>query len=145
MEQLICALFAEGQSDATIAARLTALGHRSPSSQTVLPNTVRCLRLKQRLFQKRSQSHPRRIAGFLTVSQIARALTVPVHWIYDHIKRGTLAITKDPTTRLYLFPDQPQTLKKLKELKDGTRRHIQFHDSPSSSSKWPDMAGQDNL
>src|SRR5215469_6439405 len=77
MEQLICTLFAEGQRDAAIAARLTALGYRSPSSQTVLPNTVRCIRLKQRLFQKRSQSHPRHIAGFLTVPQIARALTVP--------------------------------------------------------------------
>jgi hypothetical protein len=47
MEQLICALFAEGQSDEAIAARLTALGHRSPSSQAVLPNTVRCLRLRR--------------------------------------------------------------------------------------------------
>ena len=145
MEQLICTLFAEGQRDAAIAARLTALGYRSPSSQTVLPNTVRCIRLKQRLFQKRSQSHPRHIAGFLTVPQLARALTVPVHWIYDHINRGTIAITKDPTTRLYLFPDRPQILKRLKELKDGTRRHIRFHDSPSSGSKSSDVAGQDNL
>ena len=35
MAQLICALFAEGQSDAAMAARLTTLGHRSPSSPSV--------------------------------------------------------------------------------------------------------------
>jgi hypothetical protein len=145
MEQLICALFAEGQSDEAIAARLTALGHRSPSSQSVLPNTVRGIRLQHRLFQKRSQSHPRRIAGFLTVPQLARALAVPVHWIYDHIKRGTIAITKDPITRLYLFPDCPQTLQRLKELKAGTRRHIGFHDSPDNGSQSPDAARKDNL
>ena len=145
MEQLICELFAEGQRDEAIAARLTALGHRSPSSQAVLPNTVRCIRLQHRLFQKRSQSHPRRIAGCLTVPQIAHALAVPVHWIYDHIHRGTIAITKDPTTRLYLFPDRPQTLKRLKELKAGTRRHIRFHDGPDSGSKSPDAARKENL
>jgi Recombinase zinc beta ribbon domain len=145
MEQLICALFAEGQSDEAIAARLTALGHRSPSSQSVLPNTVRCIRLQHRLFQKRSQSHPRRIAGVLTVPQIARAVAVPVHWIYDHINRGTIAITKDPTTRLSLFPDRPQTVKRLKELKAGTRRQIRFPNSPDSGSKSPDATGKDNL
>jgi DNA invertase Pin-like site-specific DNA recombinase len=137
MEQLICALFAEGQSDEAIAARLTALGHRSPSSQAVLPNTVRCIRLKHRLFPKRSQSHPRRIAGFLTVPQVARALAVPVHWIYDHSNRGTIAITKDPTTRLYLFPDRPQTLKRLKELQAGKRRKIRFHEPLHSGSSAP--------
>jgi DNA invertase Pin-like site-specific DNA recombinase len=54
MEQLIRDFFAEGYSDEAIAQRLTAQGHRSPSSQAVLPNTVRLIRLKQRLFQKRS-------------------------------------------------------------------------------------------
>lgn len=130
MEHLICTLCAEGHSDAEIAHRLTAQGHRSPSSQAVLPSTVRGIRLQHRLFQQRSQSHPRRIAGALTVPQVARVLEVPVHWIYDHIHRGTIAITKDPTTRLYLFPDQPQTLRLFKELKAGKRRNIRFPEGP---------------
>jgi DNA invertase Pin-like site-specific DNA recombinase len=134
MEQLIHDLFAAGHSDEAIAERLTALGHRSPSSQEVLPNTVRLLRLKQRLFQKRSQSHPRRIAGYLTVPQIACALAVPVYWMYDHINRGTIAVTKDPTTGLYMFPDRPQMLKMFKELKAGKRRKIRFHEDPLSGS-----------
>jgi DNA invertase Pin-like site-specific DNA recombinase len=135
MEQLIHDLFAAGYSDEAIAQRLTAQGHRSPSSQAVLPNTVRLIRLKQRLFQTRSQSHPRHITGYLTVPQIACALAVPVHWIYDHIHRGTIAITKDPATRLYVFPDRPQTLRLFKDLQAGKRRRIRFaEDSPSSAA-----------
>ena len=95
------------------------LGYRSPTRQHVLPSTVQIIRLKHRLFQKRSQSHPRRIAGYLTVPQIARALEVPVHWIYDHIKRGIIEIVKDQTSGLYLFPDQATTMKMFKELKAG--------------------------
>jgi hypothetical protein len=126
MEQLIDELFAAGQSDEEIAERLTALGHRSPSSQRVLPSTVQTIRLKHRLFQNRSQSHQRRIAGHLTVAQLARAVEVPAHWIYDHIKRGRIEITKDPVTKLYLFPDRPQTLERFRELKAGERRVIRF-------------------
>ena len=118
------------------------LGYRSPASQEVLPNTVRLLRLKQRLFQKRSQSNPRRIAGYLTVPQIACALAVPVHWIYDHIHRGTIAVTKDPTTGLYGFPNQPQTLKMFKGLKAGKRRKIRFHEDLLRGSRTPDAIAE---
>jgi hypothetical protein len=100
MERLIGDFFLAGHSDAAMAKRLTALGHRSPSRQTVLPNTVRLMRVQQRLVQQRSQSHPRCIAGSLTVPQIAHALEVSVHWIDDHLHRGTIAITKDPTTKV---------------------------------------------
>jgi hypothetical protein len=92
----------------------------------VLPNTVKIIRLKHRLLQQRSQSHPRRMAGYLTVPQIARALEVPVHWIYDHIHRGTIEITKDEETRRYLFPDRSTTLQKFRALKSGERRNIRF-------------------
>jgi hypothetical protein len=137
MEQLVSTLCAEGYSDEAIAQRLTAQGHRSPSSQAVLPNTVRLIRLQQRLFQQRSQSHPRHIAGALTVPQIARVIEVPVHWIYDHIHRGTIAITKDPATRLYLFPDRPQTLRLCKDLQAGRRRKIRFAEGSHSGAASP--------
>jgi hypothetical protein len=126
MERLIIDLFTHGYGDEEIAKQLTARGHRSPTCQHVLPNTVKSIRLKHRLFQQRRQSHPRRMAGYLTVPQIARALEVPVHWIYDHIHRGTIAITKDEATRLYLFPDRSTTLQQFKALKSGKRRNIRF-------------------
>jgi hypothetical protein len=72
------------------------------------------------------------------VPQIACALAVPVHWMYDHIHRGTMAVTKDPTTGLYVFPDRPQTLKMFKDLKAGTRRKIRLHEDPLSGSRAPD-------
>jgi len=40
----------------------------------VLPSTVQTIRLKHGIFQVRSQSHPRRIAGYLTVPQIAKVI-----------------------------------------------------------------------
>ena len=64
----------QGQSDDEIAAVLTRQGYRSPKHPAVLPSTVRILRLRHRLFRKRSQSHPRHIPGPLTVSQIAERL-----------------------------------------------------------------------
>ena len=126
MERLILKFSAQGATDEEIAEKLTALGHRSPTRQHVLPNTVKIIRLKHRLFQKKSQSHPRRIAGYLTVPQVARALEVPAHWIYDHINRGSIEVVKDRTTKLYLFPDKPTTVKMFKELKAGERRKVRF-------------------
>jgi DNA invertase Pin-like site-specific DNA recombinase len=138
MERLIIDLFTQGYGDEEIAKRLTALGHRSPTCQHVRPTTVKIIRLKHRLFQKHSQSHPRRMAGYLTVPQIARTLEVPVHWMYDHIHRSTIEVTKAPTTGLYLFPDQPHTLKMFKDLKAGKRRKLRFHEDPLSGSDAPD-------
>ncbi|MFC1719424.1 recombinase family protein, partial [Candidatus Poribacteria bacterium] len=53
MEQFIIDKSRQGQLDEEIAAQLTALGHRSPQRMTVLPSTVRTIRLKHRIFQVR--------------------------------------------------------------------------------------------
>ena len=110
MEKEILELAHQGQSDEEIAALLTRRGYRSPKHAAVLPSTVRILRLRHRLFRKRSQSHPRRIPGSLTVSQIARSLGISPHWIYDRIHNGTIDVALDPERHLYLFPDQPKTI-----------------------------------
>jgi hypothetical protein len=94
--------------------------------QEVLPSTVRTIRLKHRLFQQRHQSHPRRVAGYLTVTQIAQALDLTPHWIYDRIYNGTIAVAKDPQRKTYLFPDAPTTLDRFRQLKDGTRTTLAF-------------------
>ena len=92
----------------------------------VLPSTVRIIRLKHGIFQKRSQSHPRRIDGYLTVPQIARQLDISPHWVYDRINNGRIQIVKDPETGLYLFPDEPATLEMFKDLKDGNLKNLRF-------------------
>jgi hypothetical protein len=119
MAQQIRVLFAEGASDDEMARQLTQHGYRSPSQPTVLPSTVKGIRLKLGLMQNRAQSHPRRIAGFLTVPQLAAALGVTPHWVYHQIKRGTIAIRRDAQTRLYLFPDSAETLEAFAQLRAG--------------------------
>jgi DNA invertase Pin-like site-specific DNA recombinase len=94
MEELILKLAAEGVADEEIAARLTAQGHRSPMHPSVLPSTVRTIRLKHRIMIKRHQSHPRRIDGCLTVPQLAKELGITVHFIYDRIHNGTIEIAR---------------------------------------------------
>jgi hypothetical protein len=126
MAQQIRVLFAEGKSDDEMARQLTQHGYRSPSQPAVLPSTVKGIRLKLGLMQQRSQSHPRRIVGYLTVPQLAKALAITPHWVYHQIKRGTVAIARDAATGLYLFPDMPQTLEAFRQLRAGQRTELRY-------------------
>jgi hypothetical protein len=127
MERIIVDLSRQGKSDQDIAVHLTSLGHRSPMNpHKVLPNTVKIVRLKHRIFHKRSQSHPRRIDGYLTVPQISKALGFSKHWVYDRIKNGRIQVAKDGNIGLYLFPDDPATLESFKALKEGKLYNLRF-------------------
>ncbi len=128
MEHIILDLSRQGKSDEEIAQHLTDLGHRSPRQpDCVLPSTVKIIRLKHRVFQKRSQSHPRRVAGYLTVPQIANALDVTPYWIYHLIDNGRIQVAKDAQTGFYLFPDKPQTLAMFKNLKEGSVHNLRHY------------------
>jgi len=120
LEQRILALHQQGWNDAAIAAQLTAEGYRSPKDTTqVRVGTIKVVRRKHKLFVNRCQSHPRHIPGYLTVPQLAKALGVPVHWFYLRINNGTLVLTRDAATGLYLFPDTAHTRHQLEKLKAG--------------------------
>jgi len=105
---------------------LTEQGYRSPQSRQMLPNTVRIIRLKHHIFQKRSQSHPRRVPGYLSGAQLAHALDLTPHWIYDRIYKGSIRVTKDPQRKTFLFPDAPATLDHFRQFKDGTLTTLAF-------------------
>ena len=126
MERITLERNAQGATDEVIAEELTAQGYRSPMHPFVLPSTVRGLRLKHGQFLVRSQSHPRHVAGALTLTQIAKALDIAPHWIYDRINNGCIQITKDSQTTLYLFPDDPATLEQFKQLRAGTLKKLRF-------------------
>ncbi len=126
MERLVLERSAQGITDEVIARELTAQGYRSPMHPFVLPSTVQILRLKHGQFQVRSQSHPRRVAGSLTLTQLAKMLDITPHWIYDRINNGTIQIAKDATTHLYLFPDEPATLEGFKQLVQGDVKKLSF-------------------
>ena len=126
MERIILERSAQGILDEVIADELTTQGYRSPMQSFVLPSTVKSIRLRQRQFLVRHQSHPRQVDGSLTLTQIAKMLDIAPHWIYDRINNGTIQITKDPTTRLYLFPDEPATLDGFKQLVKGEIKKLCF-------------------
>jgi len=126
MESQILQLASEGRSDEEIAQRLTRAGYRSPLRRVVLPSTVKTIRLRHRIMITRHQSHPRQIAGHLTVPQLAEKLGVSLHWIYDRIHNGTIQVTKDRETGLYLFPDQAKTLGRFRKLVAGKFQNLRF-------------------
>ena len=126
MHRLLLQRSAAGELDETIALALTAQGYRSPLGRVVLPSTVQIIRLKHGQFHQRSQSHPRRIEGALTISQLAAALDIDPHWIYDRIHNGTIQVDKDPKTRLFLFPDEPETIEQFKRLRAGQFQNLRF-------------------
>ena len=126
MTERILTLFADGHRDRDIAQILTTEGFRSPMRTTLLPSTVQTIRLRHGCLQTRHQSHPRQIPGALTVPQVATRLAVPSHWLYDRLRNGTIQLTRDPITQLYLFPDDPQTLEQLRQLREGKLNRVRF-------------------
>jgi DNA invertase Pin-like site-specific DNA recombinase len=126
MEATILKLARRGQNDKAIADHLTEQGYRSPTQMKVLPSTVRKVRLQHRLLVKPGKSHPRHIAGRLTVTQIAAALQVTPSWIYDRIRNGTIQVARDAERNLYLFPDRRRTVALFKQLRAGKLQNLRF-------------------
>jgi hypothetical protein len=118
MEAKILAYEADGRSDDEIARLLTEQGFRSPTRTEVLPSTVKTIRLKHRRIHRFRGPRPRRVDGYLTLPQLAEAIGVKPHWLYHQIRRGTIAATRDPETKLYLFPDNAKTLARFRKLRD---------------------------
>lgn len=126
LDDRVVTLSQQGLDDETIAERLTQEGFRSPSALTLLMSTVRTMRLKHRIFRKRSQSHPRRVPGYLTIPQIASSLNISPHWIYHRIDSGRITVTRDEETNLYLFPDAPDTLTQFQDLLSEKLEKLRF-------------------
>ena len=126
LEKRILDLNGQGFDDQIIADTLSQEGFHSPSQLTLLPSTVQRIRLKHRVFKQRSQSHPRQVAGYLTIPQLAATLNCSPQWIYHRIKKGVITITRDEKSKLYLFPDQPDTLTQFQALMAGAVKKLNF-------------------
>jgi DNA invertase Pin-like site-specific DNA recombinase len=129
MERLAVKLFREGKTDRQIAQRLTELGHRSPQRKHVLRSTVKTIRHRHGLIRGarvKGASRAHHVPGCLTLSQVARELEVPKPWMYNRIYNGAIQVVKDDRTGLYLFPDNPDTIERFRELKEGKVRKLQF-------------------
>jgi DNA invertase Pin-like site-specific DNA recombinase len=119
LEAQILRLEAQGKSDEEIAQLLTAQGFRSSQHPELLASTVKLIRLRHGRLHRYKGPRPRRIAGFLTIPQIAAAVGVKPHWLYHLISRGRIVRQRDEETGLYLFPDSPKTLEAFRQLRDG--------------------------
>ncbi|MBA8769672.1 recombinase family protein [Wolbachia pipientis] len=130
MEQSIIKLSKEGKTDIEIAKYLETQGYRSPSQSKniVLENTVKNIRLKNNIMRKKEQSHPIKVPGYLTISQIAKILEVSRQWLCDRIRRGKIKIQKDysKTRGKYLFEDTPETVRTLMDFKNGKLNNPNF-------------------
>lgn len=127
LEQRILALHQQGWNDTAIATQLTTEGYRSPMDTTqVRAGTIKVVRRKHKLLVSRRHSHPRQIPGYLTVPQLAEVLGVPVHWFYLRINNGTIVLTRDAATGLYLFPDTAHTRHQVEKLKAGELQTLCF-------------------
>jgi DNA invertase Pin-like site-specific DNA recombinase len=119
MQQEVLRLGAGGHSDADTAQRLSRAGFRSPSAQAVLPSTVREIRLRHGVLLHPGHSRPRKVAGYLTVTAMARKLGILSHWIYDRIHSGVIQVRKDKDSRTYLIPDNKKMIKQFRQLLSG--------------------------
>jgi len=119
LEAQILRLEAQGHSDETIAEQLTSQGFRSPQRPRVLASTVQTIRLRHGRLHRYRGPRPRCVSGCLTVSQLATAVGVKAHWMYHLISRGRIVVGRDEASGLYLFPDRPETLEALRQLRDG--------------------------
>ena len=126
LEKEIVELAKEGKRDEEIAKELTSRGYRSARDEGVRVSTVRIIRLRHRVLRKRSQSHPQKRSGYLSVSQIASRLNIPRSWIYDRIHNGTIEIARDAKSNRYLFPDKPKTITQFKQLWAGNFNKLRF-------------------
>ncbi len=130
MENKIIELSQIGKTDQEIAELLSLNGFRSPMGQNMLLSTVKSIRLKRRIFQNKSQSHPRCITGFLTITQIAQIANIHVPWIYDRIYNGIIKVSMTHLPQykkgLYLFPDTEETIQMFKKLKNGHFKNLRF-------------------
>jgi hypothetical protein len=58
------------------------------------------------------------------MDKVAEYLQVSTSWIKRRIRNGTISIKRDPRDNRFLFPDTPDGMAALKELKSGARDHL---------------------
>jgi predicted DNA-binding transcriptional regulator AlpA len=92
----------------------------------LLTSTVKSIRLKHQRLHRYRAPRPRNVDGFLTVPQVAQALGVTAHWLYHLMSRGVIEIDRDAKTKLYLFPDRPETLDELRRLHAGVIARVSY-------------------
>ena len=130
METRLLELARQGVDDAAIADILTQEGHRSPRCNHVPARTVQVARQRHRVLQNAATARARHISGWLTIADVAKRLQVSTTWVKRRIHNGTITIQRDLQDKRFLFPDTPESIAALKELKSGGRNHLVIDPRP---------------
>jgi hypothetical protein len=113
-------LWREGwDSDAAIAAQLSAEGFHSARSEGVPSGTVMKIRLKQGWHTTQHQSRAGCVQDWLTASGLAAKLEVERTWVYKRIYSGTIEssyVHRRPQSRVWLIKDDAELISHLKQL-----------------------------
>ena len=130
MEARVLELARAGMHDEEIAQALSAEGHRSPwQDKGVLPTTVHTIRLRHGIKAVRRCTRWPRVPGWLTVTDVAAQMQVPERWLRERLWAGAIQTMREPSGR-YLFPDKPETLEALRQLRAGTIKSADLTRSP---------------
>ena len=113
-----------GALDDEIAATLTAEGHRSPNcADRVLAITVQRIRLAAGIrvaAQRKRWSHD---ASFLSATELASRLNIPVNWLYVQIRQKRLLMDRQPNGA-YLFRNTSAVINAVRELRNHAVSHL---------------------
>jgi DNA invertase Pin-like site-specific DNA recombinase len=113
-----------GQTDRQIAAALTAAGFHAPLSDRLSAGSGARLRQRERVDSPRARLRRDGCPGWLTTGQAAARIGEHTGWISHNRRKGRIVIRKDQYFGVYLFPDDPRVLAKLKELSRSQRRSL---------------------
>jgi hypothetical protein len=105
-----------GQPDWQIAAELTTVGYHAPLKQGLGVGSVRRIRMQHGILARKAEFLRSGVPGWLSLGQAVTRLGEHRAWAYYLIRRGRLVIQRDRETSLYLIPDNPRSLQRLKEL-----------------------------
>lgn len=84
------------------------------------------MRLRHGRLHRYKGPRPRRMAGFLTIPQIAAAVGVKPHWLSHLLSRGRIVRQREEETGLSLFPDSPKTREAFRQLRDGQLTEFRY-------------------
>ena len=105
----------------TIARQLTDEGFRSPHSSRVLPSTVASIRRRTGVYQK-SKSRPVHVAGYSTISELAKAPGIRREWFRERISKGIIRIEKNAEHAVLSLSRPKEDSRRLASLIPGHNR-----------------------
>lgn len=115
-----CSGAREGMYDDEIAAVLTREGHRSPTCEDkVLPITVQRIRYAASLGVNQPRTRWTQSVGFLSATELAAKLKIPVNWLYVQIRKQRLIVDRQ-SNGAYIFSDTEDVLKGICNLRNHT-------------------------